>query len=114
MSEPIQRSSVRKGDALTLSVAGEWDLSTAGETERWLARETERAASVVLDLSDLVFADSAALHTLFSLSVALREGKVPLTIVAPRGRSVAQALRTVRLDQVVTLVDPPPERRAPG
>jgi anti-anti-sigma factor len=80
-------------------LAGELDLTNAAEVERRLD-EAATEQGIVIDLNEVTFLDSAALHMLFR--VARRPGP-PLGIVLEPTALVARTLRIVGLDEVAVI-----------
>jgi anti-sigma B factor antagonist len=61
----LEIQTARNGDTVTVEVAGELDLATAEALERVLvAVEETEPGRIVIDLSELYFADSTGLRTL--------------------------------------------------
>ncbi|GAA1557398.1 hypothetical protein GCM10009827_092920 [Dactylosporangium maewongense] len=61
----LSMSTTRDDDTCTVSIAGDVDLSTAGDLDREvLAAVDSGAATVVVDLAEVTFIDSAGINTL--------------------------------------------------
>lgn len=88
------RVSVRAaGDHVHIDLSGDVDLANASEVEaKVLAAITNRATSVVLDLSQVTYLDSAGLQIVFSLTVKLRRLQIDLRIVAPDHTAARHAI----------------------
>jgi anti-sigma B factor antagonist len=59
--------------AAWVHVAGELDIATAPQLERTLRETQQQARLVVLDLRELTFMDSAAVHTIVTASINARQ-----------------------------------------
>jgi anti-sigma B factor antagonist len=90
-----------------LAVQGEIDLSTGGRLAD-TAGEVLRAAAgrpVILDLLAVEFLSSSGLGVLVSLNDEARACGTPLRIVVDSTRSAMRPIRTMGLDQVLTLFE---------
>jgi anti-sigma B factor antagonist len=90
---------------VVLVVHGEVDLGTGGRLTEAGADALHQAAGrpVVLDLSGLDFLSSSGLGVLVALDDEARDAGVPLRIVVDETRSVIRPIRTMALDEVLTL-----------
>jgi len=84
-----------------VDLGGELDLTNAPELEERLEALTTLDSTLVLDLNQVVFADSAALHVLFR--TAHRLGKEHFGIVLAPSGLVARTLTIVGLPDVATV-----------
>lgn len=92
-----------RGDAITVTVTGEIDISNAAAVEgRLIALEEGRPTSLVLDLRAVTFIDSTGLSLLINADRRARKADRRLTIVAGEG-SVERTLRTVGLHERLDL-----------
>jgi anti-sigma B factor antagonist len=94
-------------DAAWVNVAGELDIVTAPELEHTLRDSQQLAHLTVLDLRELVFMDSAGLHTIVNASLrARRDGR---RLVLVRGRPDIYRLFTLTGSSAdVDIGDPEP------
>jgi anti-sigma B factor antagonist len=83
-----------------LDAASSWVLRAALQE---LADEVTENASVVIDLSDVAFVDSAGLGAVISAIRTIRDRGGSVVLAGPRP-SVANLLRTTELDQIVEVV----------
>jgi anti-anti-sigma factor len=83
------------GRAVLVTVSGELDLTNASEVEERLDGLSRPDAVHVLDLTRVVFLDSAALHVLFRVTERLGRDRVGL-VVAPTS-PIARTLEIVGL-----------------
>ena len=79
----------REGESVTVTVAGEIDLSTAGDLDAAIraAEETE-TSRIVVDLSDLSYIDSTALEVLLRASSRNRDDGNRISFVPSKNDSV--------------------------
>ena len=103
------------GQAYTLvAVAGEADVTNRDELKRVLDGEvTRQPATLILDLSGLMFLDSSALHVVLQVNRALdRQGAV-LALVAPT-EAVARILHLTTADRLIPVYKTVAEAAAGG
>ncbi len=96
-----------------VTVTGELDIATASELERTLRRSAVDPALVLLDLRELDFIDSYAVHVILSADRLIRSAGGMLVIV----RSPAhfdRLLELIGIDCRLELIDQPPARTALG
>jgi anti-sigma B factor antagonist len=87
---------------VVLALEGEFDLSAAPTLrERLDAVRTAGARGVVLDMSEVTFADSATLRELLRAEAALHADGVPLVLAAVRP-AVARLLELTRTTSLLT------------
>jgi anti-sigma B factor antagonist len=91
--KPADIKTRRKGDSLTVAVAGEIDLSTADKLDAAIrdAEETE-IGRIVVDLSDLSFLDSTGLEVLLQASVRNRQDGNRLIFVPSKHDAVTRLI----------------------
>jgi len=90
------------GAVPVVAIAGEIDASNAEEiAERLRAALSNRSETLVVDLSDTTYIDSAGLNVLFELSVALQERQQQLHLVIGQPSPIARMVTIVGLDATV-------------
>jgi len=95
------------GDAATVLLNGELDLSTASEVESALAGAEEKAPGLlVLDLRGLAFMDSTGLRVVLAADGRARRDGRKLEVV-PGPPQVHRVFRIALLDRRIAFVDPP-------
>ncbi|MEA2222627.1 MAG: anti-sigma factor antagonist [Solirubrobacteraceae bacterium] len=95
----------RKGGAHTIALSGELDLATADDVQRELERvEATDAASIVLDLSDLMFMDSTGVRLLMTASARSRGDANRLTLLRG-GPAVQRVLELSGVDALLPFAD---------
>jgi len=95
------------GDAATVALNGELDLSTAPEVESALAGAEERGPDLlVLDLRGLAFMDSTGLRVVLAADGRARRDGRRLEVV-PGPPQVHRVFRIALLDRRIAFVDPP-------
>jgi anti-anti-sigma factor len=93
------------GDAVVVAPVGEIDLATVETLEQALAAAREEADSVVLDLREVTFMDSAGLRMVLEASLA---GGTFAVVRGPR--EVQRIFDLVGLDERrLTMLDQPPD-----
>jgi anti-anti-sigma factor len=101
---------VTSGDALTLHVAGELDVSTVPLITQVLGHASERYGElpVVIDLSAVTFMDAAAVRTLVSLHWKVRRSHRTLSLIEPDGpgKRALEILRAGPLGDEVQALTP--------
>lgn len=91
---------------LIVRVTGEIDMSNAGELRTAITDATPNdALGVVLDLSDVVYMDSAGIQLLYRLGENLRNRGQTLRIVVPPHSPTADALRLAGIKRHVDVVE---------
>ncbi|WP_214405128.1 STAS domain-containing protein [Pseudonocardia lacus] len=94
-----------RGGALVLAIRGEVDLSTGGRLAE-AAGEVLREAGgrpVVLDMLGVEFLSSSGLGVLVSLNDEARSIGTPLRVVVDQDRPVMRPIRTMGLDDVLSI-----------
>ena len=92
-------------DAAVVEVVGELDLSTVAHWEATVGRAARSAATVVLDVSQVEFLDSAGVHALFRMLSTLENQHKRLVIVAPQEGRVRRLLEILDLPSVAWVCD---------
>jgi anti-sigma B factor antagonist len=100
MADPIFRVDVRAdaGD-VKVELVGELDVSTAPELRRHVDQIAAADGDVLVDCSELTFADSSGLDTLIRLAKTLRDEdrRLVLTSVRPIVRRAIEVLQITEL-----------------
>jgi anti-sigma B factor antagonist len=93
------------GGCVVLAVRGEVDLSTGGRLLEAGSAALREAVGrpVVLDLSDVNFLSSSGLGLLVALHDEGRDLRSPLRVVVDETRPVIRPIRTMGLDEVLSL-----------
>ena len=87
---------------LLARVRGEIDMSNAAEIgSAVVGRISNEALGVVLDLTDVEYLDSAALHTIFDLRTRLKDRGQQLRLVVPPGATIAQAVEIMDIPRTI-------------
>jgi anti-anti-sigma factor len=90
------------GDVPVVAIAGEIDASNAKEiADRLRAALSNRSETLVVDLSDTTYIDSAGLNVLFELSTALHERQQELHLIVGQPSPIARMVTIVGLDAAV-------------
>jgi anti-sigma B factor antagonist len=94
-----------QGGCVVLAVRGEVDLSTGGRLLEAGSAALREAVGrpVVLDLSDVNFLSSSGLGLLVALHDEGRDLGTPLRVVVDETRPVIRPIRTMGLDEVLSL-----------
>jgi anti-anti-sigma factor len=71
-----------EGEALVVSLKGEFDLASAQVVQDELGRARQSYSSVVLDLSRVSFMDSTGLHVVLGAEKEMREAGGSLSLVS--------------------------------
>jgi len=90
---------------VVLRLLGEIDLSNAEDIEAALISAAAGQASVVIDLSDLTYIDSAGLAMLQRVSQRLEPSGCRLCVVAREGSLVRRVLDSSRMDAVFSMFE---------
>lgn len=92
--------------AVVARVTGEIDLSNAGYLERTLLEATPNdTISLVLDLSELDYLDSAGIQIIYRIRESLRSRGQILALVIPSTSPANAALRLAGVDRHVDAVE---------
>ena len=90
-----------EGGYSLVTLAGESDMNTRGALRDALAQAAAQPARhLIVDLSELEFIDSAAMHELMEARAGFKSAGGQLVLVAPQ-RLVARVLNLTGADQVV-------------
>jgi anti-anti-sigma factor len=103
MPDPIFRVTVRAAeDNVSVELVGELDVSTAPELQRHVDEIVAARGDVLVDCSELAFADSSGLDTLIRLAKSLREQqrRLVLSNVRPIVRRAIEVLQITDLVQL--------------
>jgi anti-anti-sigma factor len=85
MSSQLELKERSEGDITTLAVCGELDLASAPTLQAAVKRLcADPAHDVILDLSDLVFLDTAGVRTLFDCQRLFQESDCGFWMMSPR------------------------------
>lgn len=96
----------RDGAVAAIALRGEIDLSNAADLRRRIFAFIENEdASVIVDLTDLAFIDSAGIGMLFELSDLLEERRQRLLIVVPPGTQPRRTVEIVGLRSALGFFD---------
>jgi len=93
----------RAGDAIVVAPAGEIDLATVAVVEASIQAALAETDTLVLDLRDVSFIDSAGLRLVLETSREVRDFSV---VRGPR--EVQRVFDLVGLDDRLTILDEPP------
>lgn len=85
------------------TVSGEVDMSNADQLLERVLGEAGMAPSVVLDLSECTYLDSAGLGVIVRIEAACRDRSVHLRLVVPAGASVDRVLAMTGMSDLVTI-----------
>ena len=91
-------------DHVVVAVRGEVDIATAGPLRDHLTVAVRSRQPVVVDLARVPFLDSTGLGVLVAAAKRARAGGTALVVARPQ-RLVRNALRLVRVDEVVDVYD---------
>jgi anti-sigma B factor antagonist len=103
VSEPLATLDVERlaGPIVVARLTGEIDLSNAEELERSILAETRGAPTVVLDLSQVGYIDSAGVVLLQRVAQALVGEARSLRLAAPRETPAARIVSLSALDAAI-------------
>lgn len=93
----------RRGEVLVAEVSGEIDIASAERVQNAILSEARSVeeSGLVVDLSGVVFLDSAGIRLLFTLHRGMTEQGRPMAIVVPEGARIASVLSIVDMGSVV-------------
>jgi anti-anti-sigma factor len=95
-----------EGELVVLEVSGEVDMANADRVRHELvAALPEGCETVVLDLANLLYIDSAGIRMLFEVSGELASRGIALAASAPPGSSIRKILAITKLDTLVPVRD---------
>lgn len=88
------------GPRAVLRLVGEADVTTRALADVLAAEAAKKPRQLLVDVSELTFIDSAALHEIVRAHRKLRADGCELQLIAPNG-AVARILQLSGLDQVI-------------
>ena len=92
------------GDHVSISIAGEIDLSNADQVEEDVTGAIPNdSAGASIDLSDVTYVDSVGMRIFFNLVAQLRTAQIELKIIAPRSSPARRIVDISGLNAVVTV-----------
>jgi stage II sporulation protein AA (anti-sigma F factor antagonist) len=100
MEDELKIRTSREGNTATVVASGEIDLSTVDELRSAVTRAADDVETLLLDLTDIEFIDSAGLGGLLELRSTLRSRNVTLQISADDG-PVKQAMEITGLSELL-------------
>lgn len=100
LSVSVRAEDRQDGLRTVVRLVGEADVTTPALAEVLGAEAARKPRELLVDVSELTFIDSAALHELVRAHRALRADGCQLAIVGPTG-AVARILQLSALDQVI-------------
>ena len=104
MSQLADLSLETRGDVQLARIEGEVDLSNATEIgDRVLEATSNDVGTVILDLSDTSYLDSAGLRLILDLRLRLEHRRQRLRIVAPAETFVADVLNITAIEDSVPI-----------
>lgn len=104
MSEPFAISIAQDGDAVTLTLTGELDLSGVDAFDATLQAIGPHVRSVVIDLAGLTFVDSSGIGCFLRARAAALETGSSLLLRSPSPQ-VRKVLDVIDLGQSIEIVD---------
>jgi anti-anti-sigma factor len=95
------------GNHALVIAGGELDLASAGHLRDAIEEALSAAASVIVDLTDVVFIDSAIVGVIATASndVARREAGAQIVVVSPPDTNPRRVLNMVQADAFVRICD---------
>jgi anti-anti-sigma factor len=94
-----------RGDTVYITMSGEIDLANAASVQEQVNDAvTNQASVVILDLTELVYLDSAGLRILFQLAERLRVLQMKLELLVPPTSPVRRAVELSGLEPVARLL----------
>lgn len=103
MTEIVDLGVTRDGDTVRVRVSGEIDLSNAAALESDILVAADRGSTLVVDLTDVRYIDSAGLALLDRLARARVAAGHDLRVVAPRDSIAGDVIALSGLDRVITV-----------
>ena len=95
-----------RGNVLVARMTGEIDLSNAEQVGGKVAQATpDHALGVVLDLTEVLYLDSAGLFVINGLRRRLADQGQSLILVVPEDRQVRRTLEVVELQRFIPIAD---------
>lgn len=94
-----------RGSSVIVSVVGEIDLTNTELFGEGLAEAaSERAGTVAIDLSQVLYMDSAGIRVVFDLAATLEASRQNLVIVVPETSSLRRLFTITEMEQVARIV----------
>lgn len=97
------------GSARILALSGELRHDNAAALEelieRWFESDDDAVTEVIIDLNALAFMDSTVIGLLAAIARGLKERGADKAVVFSTQREINQLLHSLRLDEVLTLVE---------
>jgi anti-anti-sigma factor len=93
----------RRDGVVVLRVRGEVDMANATDTSTRLLSASGDGSSIVLDLGELTYIDSAGIRMLFDLSEQLARDQRRLVLAVGHDAPVRRALEITKLDTLVAV-----------
>lgn len=105
MTSQIHSLELERVDGVAVAaLSGEVDMSNATPVRQRIAEfVTQEDDALILDLSELLFIDSAGLHAVFGLSAVLEEKRQRLLLVVPSGSQVERTLEVVGMPGTISV-----------
>ena len=102
----LARLNVRTaGDVVVAEISGEIDMSNAIDLrEAMIASLTNRTAGLVVDLSEVTYLDSAAIHVVYDLRSQLAARALQLRLVVPPDAPTLSTLRLTGVPEAVPVL----------
>ena len=92
------------GDHVSVSIAGEIDLSNADQVEEEITSAIpNHCTSASVDLTDVTYVDSVGMRIFFNLVAQLHTAQIELTIIAPPSSPARRIVDISGLNAVVTV-----------
>ncbi len=93
----------RRDGVVVLAVRGEVDMANATDVSTRLLSASGDGSSIVLDLGELTYIDSAGIRMLFDLSEQLGRDQRQLVLAVGHDAPVRRALEITKLDTLVAV-----------
>jgi anti-sigma B factor antagonist len=106
MTELADVTVERSGDIVVAGVSGEIDFSVAEDVgTRIIESIDNEAATLILDLTNLSYTDSAGINLVFDLAAKLREHRQDLRIVLPMDSQPWRTFSIVGLENEIPVFE---------
>jgi len=97
-------TAVPAGDHVSISIAGEIDLSNAEQVEEEITSAIpNHCTSASVDLTDVTYVDSVGMRIFFNLVAQLRTAQIELKVIAPPTSPARRIVDISGLNAVVTV-----------
>jgi anti-anti-sigma factor len=103
--EPLHTELTRHGETIVVVAFGEIDLTSADRLLAQLRGLLSSVKQVVLDLREVVFIDSAALHCMLEVDRASRDAGVEFLLV-PGPQQVQRLFQVTRTEDALRFIEP--------